>query len=57
MEGFDGQLRKILEGYASFLREKGLALPKHQPCLVHWVRGTRGRVVLVSWYVSFRLGT
>ena len=38
MEGFDEQLRKILEGYANFLREKELALSKHQPYLVHWVR-------------------
>jgi|GEM_PF-1368280 len=38
MGGFDEQLRKILEGYANFLREKELALPKHQPYLVHWVR-------------------
>jgi hypothetical protein len=28
----------VLEGYAKFLREKDLALPKHQPYLVHWVR-------------------
>jgi hypothetical protein len=38
MEGFDKQLRKILEGYANFLREKQLAIPKHQPYLVHWVK-------------------
>ena len=35
MEGFDKQLRKILEGYANFLRGKKLALPKHQPYLLH----------------------
>jgi hypothetical protein len=38
MEGFDKQLRKILEGYANFLREKELAVSKHQPHLVRWVR-------------------
>jgi hypothetical protein len=38
VQGFDEQLRKILEGYANFLREWELALSRHQPYLVHWVR-------------------
>jgi len=32
------QLQAVLDGYAKFLRDKKLALPKHQPCLVRWVR-------------------
>jgi hypothetical protein len=31
-------MRAVLDGYAKFLREKDLALPKHQPYLVRWVR-------------------
>ena len=31
-------MQTVLDGYAQFLREKDLALPKHQPCLVRWVR-------------------
>jgi len=38
MDGFDERLRKILDSYANFLREKDLALLKHQPYLVRWVR-------------------
>jgi hypothetical protein len=38
MDGFDERLRKILDGYANFLREKELALPKRQPYLVRWAR-------------------
>ncbi|MBT7161685.1 MAG: hypothetical protein HN904_02850 [Victivallales bacterium] len=38
IEGFDEQLRRILKGHANVLRERGLALPKCQPYLVHWVR-------------------
>ena len=29
---------EVLDGYANFLRETELALPKHQPCLVRWVK-------------------
>ena len=32
------RLQTALDGYARFLREKDLALPKHQPHLVRWVR-------------------
>ena len=32
------QLRAVLDGYANFLLERELALPKHQPYLVCWVR-------------------
>jgi len=32
------RMQAVLEGYAQFLREKDLALPKHQPYLVGWVR-------------------
>jgi len=28
----------VLGGYARFLRDNDLALPKHQSCLVRWVR-------------------
>jgi hypothetical protein len=38
MAGSDDQLAKVLDGYAAFLREKDLALDKHQPYLVRWVR-------------------
>jgi hypothetical protein len=31
-------MQAALDGYAKFLREKDLALPKHQPYLVRWVR-------------------
>jgi hypothetical protein len=32
-------LESVLEGYASFLRERMLAPLKHQPHLVRWVAG------------------
>ncbi len=32
------RLQAVLDGYAKFLRDKELALPKHQPYLVRWVR-------------------
>ena len=32
------RLRDVLDDYANFLRGKELALPKHQPHLVRWVR-------------------
>jgi len=32
------RLQAALDGYAKFLCEKDLALPKHQPHLVRWVR-------------------
>lgn len=38
MAGFDERLTQILDGYANFVREKELALPKHQPYLVRWVK-------------------
>ena len=38
MTGSDARMRAVLDGYAKFLREKDLALPKHQPYLVRWVR-------------------
>jgi len=31
-------LQAVLDVYAKFLRDKDLALPKHQPYLVRWVR-------------------
>lgn len=34
----DDRLQAVLNGYAKFLREKELALPKHQPYLVRWVK-------------------
>ncbi len=33
-----GHLQAVLDGYATFLHEKDLALTKHQPYLVRWVR-------------------
>ena len=41
MTGSAVRMRAVLEGYAKFLREKDLALPKHQPYLVRWVRESR----------------
>ena len=34
----DERLRTVLDAYANFLCEKKLAVPKHQPYLVRWVR-------------------
>ena len=34
----DGHLHEVRGGYAKFLQDKNLALDKHQPYLVHWVR-------------------
>jgi hypothetical protein len=38
MPCWDGRLRVVLDGYATFVREKELALAKHQAHLVCWVR-------------------
>ena len=38
MPCWNDRLRVVLEGYATFVREKGLALARHQPYLVRWVR-------------------
>ena len=38
MAGFDERLTRILDGYANFLQKKDLALLKHQPYLVRWVK-------------------
>jgi len=38
MDEADERLRAVLDGYANFLRERQLALPKHQPYVVRWVR-------------------
>ena len=38
MPCWDDRLRVVLDGYAIFVREKELALAKHQPHLVRWVR-------------------
>jgi hypothetical protein len=32
------RLLEVLDGYANFLREKKLALPKHQRYLVRWLK-------------------
>ena len=37
MTDSDARMSAVLDGYAKFLREKDLALPKHQPYLVRWV--------------------
>ena len=39
------QLKAVLDGCAKFLRDKKLALPKHQPYLVRWVREFLGFAV------------
>ena len=38
MTKVDEALESVLEGYASFLRERMLAPLKHQPHLVRWVQ-------------------
>ncbi len=38
MDTFVERLRQMLEGYGNFLRKKELALLKHQPYLVRWVK-------------------
>jgi len=38
MAGWNDRLQEVLEGYATFLKEKELVLPKNQAYLVHWVR-------------------
>jgi integron integrase len=38
MSRADEKLNAVLQGYSNFLREGKLALPKHQPHLVRWVR-------------------
>ena len=32
------RVHEVLDGYAKFLQQKNLALDKHQPYLVRWVR-------------------
>ena len=32
------RMQVVLDGYAKFLQEKDVAIPKHQPYLVRWVR-------------------
>lgn len=39
------QLHEVLDGYAKFLQQKNLALDKHQPYLVRWVR----EFLLFAW--------
>ncbi|MFO7901288.1 MAG: hypothetical protein ACQESR_22325 [Planctomycetota bacterium] len=34
----DAHLHQVLDGYTKFLQDKDLALDKHQPYLVCWVR-------------------
>jgi len=38
MTKVDEALESVLEGYASFLRERMLTLLRHQPYLVRWVQ-------------------
>ena len=38
MPDFGGRLQVALDGYAKFLKDKDLTLPKQQPYLVRWVR-------------------
>ena len=38
MRDYGEQLEQVLEAYARFLREKELALEKHRPYLVRWVK-------------------
>ena len=34
----DVYLREVIDGYAKFLQDKNLAMDKHRPYLVRWVR-------------------
>jgi hypothetical protein len=38
MSNGDERLRAVLGEYSTFLRDKELVLPKHQPYIVRWVR-------------------
>jgi len=38
MADHDAHLHEVLDGHAKFLQDKDLALDKHQPYLVRWVR-------------------
>ena len=38
MPDSDRRLQPVLEGFAKFLSEKDVALPKQQPYMVRWVR-------------------
>ena len=38
MRSTDDRLQEVLDGYAGFLRDRNLALPKQQPYMVRWVR-------------------
>jgi hypothetical protein len=38
MPSFGERLNQVLDGYAAFLKEKELALPKPHPYLVRWVK-------------------
>ena len=38
MPATDDRLQEVLDGYAGFLRERNLALPKQQPYMVRWTR-------------------
>jgi hypothetical protein len=38
MAGSGGRLQTVLGDYAKFLRDRQLAIPKHQSYLVRWVR-------------------
>jgi integron integrase len=38
MPDYDERLDQVLERYGNFLRDKQLAIPKHQPYLVRWVK-------------------
>ena len=41
----DSHLQEVLDGYAKFLHDRSLALDKHQPYLVRWVR----EFLLFAW--------
>ena len=38
MADTDERFKPVLDGYSNFLRTKELALPKHQPYLIRWVK-------------------
>jgi len=38
MAASEDRFQAVLDGYGKFLREKDLALPRHQPYIVRWVR-------------------
>ena len=43
-----GKIKEVLAGYANFLKDRQLALPRHRPHLVLWIRELDNRPDLVA---------